>query len=256
MSECMGTDDCTCLKCATYKQGYEAGYVKGKIDGQKGVERNFTVSAKAVPNVGMDGQVYDYPFSCNVCINGVTSGAIGCRTEAQAQFIADKINADTDKLKAEIDQLRVQLAGCGVASLGYATGNNDCKKGDYGWSASFRDCKGLWEKYTALKADMDTLIDITVRTLTNVVKGLEANEGRVAESYQKGLKDGKELLSGPTRVKAFNTGREKGVMDERDRIWGAIDKHEGLANSLDRLGREWLKEIILVSNEPGVKRGA
>lgn len=50
----------------------------------------------------------------------------------------------------EIEQLRVQLAGCGVAALGYAKGKNDCKKGDYGWSQSFEDVKNLWNKYIVL----------------------------------------------------------------------------------------------------------
>jgi len=52
--------------------------------------------------------------------------------------------------KEEIDQLRVQLAGCGVAALGYAKDKNDVKKGDYGWSQSFQDVKDLWDKYIKL----------------------------------------------------------------------------------------------------------
>ena len=57
------------------------------------------------------------------------------------------------ELEKEVEQLRVQLAGCGVAALGYAKDNNDCKKGDYGWSASFEDCKNLWKKYTDLLSE-------------------------------------------------------------------------------------------------------
>ena len=60
------------------------------------------------------------------------------------------LKADNAKLRNEVGQLRVQLAACGVAALGYAKDKNDCKKGGYGWSASFQDVKDLWEKYAKL----------------------------------------------------------------------------------------------------------
>ena len=66
------------------------------------------------------------------------------------------LKADNAKLKEEIDHLRIQLAGCGVAALGYAKDNNDCKKGGYGWSASFQDVKDLWEKYAKLTQELNT----------------------------------------------------------------------------------------------------
>lgn len=57
------------------------------------------------------------------------------------------------KERAELAE--VQLAGCGVAALGYAkpgVEGGDCKQGDWGWSASFGDVKKLREDYeTALK---------------------------------------------------------------------------------------------------------
>lgn len=55
-----------------------------------------------------------------------------------------------EEQRKEIERLRVQLAGCGVAALGYATGKNAVKKGDYGWSASFQDVEDLWDKYIIL----------------------------------------------------------------------------------------------------------
>jgi hypothetical protein len=45
----------------------------------------------------------------------------------------------------------VQLAGCGVAALGYAKDQNDCGPGDYGHSASFENVKCLYRNYMVLR---------------------------------------------------------------------------------------------------------
>jgi len=50
----------------------------------------------------------------------------------------------------EIERLRVQLAGCGVAALGYSSGGNKAKKGDYGWSPAYQDTLELRKKYEKL----------------------------------------------------------------------------------------------------------
>jgi hypothetical protein len=60
------------------------------------------------------------------------------------------------ELSNEVEQLRVQLAGCGSAALGYG---GDCKKGDYGWSASFQDVQNLYEKYSKIDEYSAYLID-------------------------------------------------------------------------------------------------
>jgi hypothetical protein len=64
----------------------------------------------------------------------------------------------------EVERLRVQLAGCLVAAEGLATGENDCKEGDYGWSESFRAVKELFERAeraeAELRAEQNKVIDI------------------------------------------------------------------------------------------------
>lgn len=58
-----------------------------------------------------------------------------------------------DRLEPWAAQLEVQLAGCSVAALGYATGENLAKPGDYAFSASFADtlrCRVRMERLTAV----------------------------------------------------------------------------------------------------------
>jgi len=50
---------------------------------------------------------------------------------------------ERDAAQADVERLQVQLAGCGVAAGGWAKGENDCKPGDYGHSASFDAVKQL-----------------------------------------------------------------------------------------------------------------
>lgn len=65
------------------------------------------------------------------------------------------IHAELERVTAENERLKVQLAGCSVAAKGYATGENDCKKGDYGWSQSFEDVKELYENRHSVKVTPD-----------------------------------------------------------------------------------------------------
>jgi hypothetical protein len=73
----------------------------------------------------------------------------------QALQSAISLIQDYQKLREKIDRLRIQLAVCGVAALGYATGKNAIEKGSYGYSVSFQDVVDLWDKYQKLRERID-----------------------------------------------------------------------------------------------------
>lgn len=81
-----------------------------------------------------------------------------------AQHIYDSVNSKLSKLKDELDHTRVQLAGCLVAAEGNATGENDCEKGDYGWSAAFAAVKRL-------RAERDILAEKVEKTFSKISAG-------------------------------------------------------------------------------------
>ena len=61
------------------------------------------------------------------------------------------------ELADECEQLRIQLAGCGVAALGYARGENVVRPGSYGHSASLDDVNRLYENYRTLRNAIDQI---------------------------------------------------------------------------------------------------
>lgn len=66
-----------------------------------------------------------------------------------APAVWDELQSQLTSTKAELEQCRVQLAGCGAAALGYA---DDCKPGDYGYSASLGDVLQLRRRTEAAEA--------------------------------------------------------------------------------------------------------
>lgn len=93
-----------------------------------------------------------------------------------------------------LEQARVQLAGCLLAAEGNATGANDAKKGDYGWSLAFEVTKRLRERAELL------------RSLLGQVRIL-AGEARAVAGY---LDDDPAFLDHPVTLEA------------RDVIYGLI----------------------------------
>ena len=72
--------------------------------------------------------------------------------------------ADVEKL---VEQLQVQMAGCSTAALGFASGPNECKRGDYGWSAAFEDVKNLREKYAEVEKRVQAAQEAIAKRLRN-----------------------------------------------------------------------------------------
>ena len=104
------------------------------------------------------------------------------KQEVEALSFAISFLQDYQKLKEEIDRLRVQLAGCGAAALGYATGKNAIKKGSYGWSASFQDVVDLWDKHQKLRERVSVeKIDSLIRNYAFRHECNLGNEGIILE---------------------------------------------------------------------------
>lgn len=65
-------------------------------------------------------------------------------------------DAEIEKQQAEIEQLRVQLAGCGVAAMCNTRESMQqqlCRKGDYGYSASYQDVIDAVNREIALREE-------------------------------------------------------------------------------------------------------
>lgn len=60
------------------------------------------------------------------------------------------LKAEVEELRRDLEQTRVQLAGCGVAAMGGV--KEDCKPGEYGYSASLSDVVNLYRKYEAAES--------------------------------------------------------------------------------------------------------
>lgn len=69
-----------------------------------------------------------------------------------AESVPTMQGGDNNAMRNDIGQLRIQLAACGVAALGYATGQNAVSKGDWAWSASLGDVLSLRERYDKAEA--------------------------------------------------------------------------------------------------------
>ena len=109
-----------------------------------------------------------------------------------------------------IEQLEVQLAGCGVAALGWSK-DDPAKPGDYGYSASYGDVLTLREKFTSAErriAELEKNQDAFAEGafVNGRAEGMAESAARIAELE-------KELLVGPhnASVRGFAEGREAGV---------------------------------------------
>lgn len=101
--------------------------------------------------------------------------------ELAALFL--KIN----KLENQNEQLRLQLAGCSVAAVGSVKGENDCKRGAYGWSVALEDVKRLYLKYNQCRI---ALMDIERVAASHPVPSSQSGEhfSWIVTRAQNGLK--------------------------------------------------------------------
>lgn len=96
-----------------------------------------------------------------------------------------------EEWKERAERAETQLAGCGVAALGW--NQEPAKQGDWGWSASYQDVLTLRRKWEALQAQIDR-----VRALAEKWKH-EANTAiKYGDSFKsQGEMYADELLAAP-----------------------------------------------------------
>jgi hypothetical protein len=69
----------------------------------------------------------------------------------------ERLTRERDGSRERAERLEVQLAGCGVAALGWSKSESVCKPGDYGWSASYGDVVTLRERMTKAEAEVEAM---------------------------------------------------------------------------------------------------
>lgn len=97
-------------------------------------------------------------------------------------FITKTVEAERKAVEEEMEQLRVQLAGCSVAALGWAQGDNLAKRGDYGWSPSFQDVLDLRQKYEQILKEAES-------ERAHAVEQLKDEQDREVYEYLMGIKN-------------------------------------------------------------------
>jgi len=97
-----------------------------------------------------DDKAVRYPALTEIIKKQTGSGVIVVNTTELS--IARAELAAAEQAASELERLQVQLAGCGVAALGWSKVEQRAKQGDYGWSASYQDVLNLREKWEALNA--------------------------------------------------------------------------------------------------------
>jgi hypothetical protein len=148
-------------------------------------------------------QMIEERLSLHDLVNKVVDKKI-LERDAVHEMLLSKLTIALEKEKNNHEQTRVQLAGCGVAAYGYATGKNDAKPGDYGHSASFDDVKRLYNEHDKVRKDIENVNSIQKDCLDGseymrgMANGLEVansiankKEPKFVESPKKGspLKD-------------------------------------------------------------------
>lgn len=106
---------------------------------------------------------------------------------------ADKHDTDAHLLErvsalaTQIEQLHVQLAGCSVAALGHAKGENDAAPGAYGHSVAFDDVKALRKRHEEMLSLVNVLWDLLddIDTASDIVKGNDQAYRNLVERIQK-----------------------------------------------------------------------
>lgn len=97
-------------------------------------------------------------------------------------LFTDVLTAYT-RLENDRDRLEMQLAGCGVAALGWSQGELSAKPGDYAYSVSYGDVVKLRDEFEKLKVALSWYADPAHWKLTSrrpFTPDAEADQGEHA----------------------------------------------------------------------------
>ena len=136
---------------------------------------------------------------------GVDCGSKPDRTEysvltaAPAATPEDGLQAQVRAWKERAEQAETQLAGCGVAALGWSKGERRAEPGDWGYSASYQDVLNLRERWEALRGELEAGLQLVESAFAHVSHGGPTrtdaekwiNHARAALAASGGAKEGK-----------------------------------------------------------------
>jgi hypothetical protein len=105
-----------------------------------------------------------------------------------------------DEARRETERLEVQLAGCGVAAMGWSS-TDPAKPGDYGWSASYGDVLALRKRHDEAMAKLARVEETAQARLLEML-ALEADRDALRAALEKigALPDQWRTCDKPTRL--------------------------------------------------------
>lgn len=152
--------------------------------GREPAEAAFHAGAEAQRQVGPCGK---HPLACwvervlpvhvrsNLAIEGGSEITHCCTVCASEQAL----RAEIDAAKERYEKAETQLAGCGVAALGW--NDNPAKQGDWGWSPSYQDVLTLRKNWESQRAEIATR-DATIAKLESLIEVKTNNYAAMSDS--------------------------------------------------------------------------
>ena len=187
--------------------------------------------------------------------------------EALNKLMLMRLTDELSATKEELERERVRLAGCGVAALGGATGDNDVKPGDYGHSASFDDVKRLYDQNDKARKgianiariqaeDPNSKEDEYARGLANGLAVADAvvnnKEPNFVDAPKKGSQKLKNFIENRKKPKEFSIQMVKGETVRCPDCGNALISGEVFTGCIC-LGDDRERKVYIKKSEDGIK---